>query len=386
MDFFVLALAAFSIAATAVHVATTWIVGSLAQRAQGCGEGHRALDDAEVAIVRPVHGLTDVERATLASTFNLPEKVSIVFCASKESDPAIPYLRDLAARHPGRRVSILVGDDLGTPNPKLNNIAKGWNATSAAWVVITDSNLYVPGDYIDRLRSHWDADCGLVSAPPIGCAPGTFWAEVECAFLNTYQARWQYAADVIGLGFAQGKTMLWRKHDLDSAGGIVALSRDLAEDAAATKVVQSLGKRVRVAAPSFYQPLGERSRVAVLARQQRWAQLRRLTFPVFFIPEVLTGSILPILSGAAAAIMLGVSALMTAAVLLVVWLGSEALLARRAGWPLGWRSPLAWIIRDLLLPYIWFKAWMSNGYEWQGNRIEVAPKHAAKMARTEMPA
>jgi ceramide glucosyltransferase len=135
LDFFVLALSAYSIAATAVHVATTWIVGSLAQRPKGRGEQDRPPDDAEVAIIRPVHGLTDVERATLASTFNLPESVRIAFCASEESDPAIPYLRDLAARHPGRRVSILVGDDLDTPNPKLNNIAKGWNATSAEWVV-----------------------------------------------------------------------------------------------------------------------------------------------------------------------------------------------------------------------------------------------------------
>jgi ceramide glucosyltransferase len=209
---------------------------------------------------------------------------------------------------------------------------------------------------------------------------------VECAFLNTYQARWQYTADAIGLGFAQGKTMLWRKSDLDSVGGIVALSRDLAEDAAATKIVQSIGKRVRVAAPSFHQPLGERSRVAVLARQQRWAQLRRLTFPVFFIPEILTGSVLPILCGSAAASLAGGSALLAAAVLLLIWFASEALLARRAGWSLGWRSPFAWIVRDLLLPYIWFKAWMSSGYEWQGNRIEVSPKRTAKIARTEMPA
>jgi hypothetical protein len=40
VDFLIWALAAFSIAATAVHVATTWIVGSLAQRAKGRGEVH----------------------------------------------------------------------------------------------------------------------------------------------------------------------------------------------------------------------------------------------------------------------------------------------------------------------------------------------------------
>src|SRR3954469_724133 len=34
--------------------------------------------------------------------------------------------------------------------------------------------------------------------PPIGCAPERTWAELECAFLNSYQARWQRFADTIG--------------------------------------------------------------------------------------------------------------------------------------------------------------------------------------------
>ena len=386
MDFAVIALATFAIASTCVHLLTTWLVGSLAVRANRRADQQPPLQDMEVTIIRPVHGLTDLERSTLASTFNLPESVNIVFCASKPSDPAVPYLNQLAAQNGGHHVSILIGDDLGTPNPKLNNIAKGWRATSSEWVAITDSNLHVPGDYIHRLRSHWDERCGLVSAPPIGCAPESFWAEVECAFLNTYQARWQYVANAIGLGFAQGKTMLWRKSDLDAAGGIVALSRDLAEDAAATKVVQSLGKRVRVAAPSFFQPLGVRSRTAVIARQQRWAQLRRLTFPVFFAPEILTGSILPIVCGATAAYLIGGSGLLVAAVLLTVWLGSEAMLAYRARWPLGWRSPLAWLVRDFLLPYIWLKAWVSNAYEWQGTKVELTRNRAQPAPRTELPA
>ena len=41
-------------------------------------------------------------------------------------------------------------------------------------------------------------------------------AEVEAGFLNTYQARWQLAADSAGFGFAQGKSMLWRRDLLDA--------------------------------------------------------------------------------------------------------------------------------------------------------------------------
>ena len=43
--------------------------------------------------------------------------------------------------------------------------------------------------------------------------------------LNAYQARWQYFADFLGLGFAQGKTLFWRKSDLESAGFKVVVIR-----------------------------------------------------------------------------------------------------------------------------------------------------------------
>ncbi len=99
----------------------------------------------------------------------------------------------------------------------------------------------MPRDYIQRLFASWRADTGLVASPPIGCRPDGLWAEVECAFLNTYQARWQYIVDTFGFGFAQGKTMLWRRADLDAAGGIEALAKEVAEDAAATKVVRDAG-------------------------------------------------------------------------------------------------------------------------------------------------
>ncbi len=111
---------------------------------------------------------------------------------------------------------------------------------------MADSNVLMPRDYLQRLLARLAPDTGLLCAPPIGCLPHGFWAEVECAFLNTYQARWQYAADTVGLGFAQGKTMLWRRADLEQAGGIRALGAEIAEDAAATKVVRRAGRRVRL--------------------------------------------------------------------------------------------------------------------------------------------
>ena len=106
---------------------------------------------------------------------------------------------------------------------------------------MADSNVLMPRDYMQRLLATWRPDTGLVCAPPIGSHPRGFWAQMECAFLNTYQARWQYFADTIGLGFAQGKTLFYRRSDIEAAGGLRALAAEAAEDAASTKIVRASG-------------------------------------------------------------------------------------------------------------------------------------------------
>ena len=94
-----------------------------------------------------------------------------------------------------------------------------------------------------------------------------------------FKRRWQYVADALGIGFAQGKTMLWRRDILENRGGIRALGSELAEDAAATKVIRSRGLRVRLVDTPFEQPLGRRSLREVWSRQVRWARLRRSDLP-----------------------------------------------------------------------------------------------------------
>ena len=183
-------------------------------------------------------------------------------------------------------------------NPKLNNLGKGWEAARHDWILMVDSNVLMPSDHIQRMQAVWRADTGVVCSPPAGAAPGNFWAEVEAAFLNTYQARWQCFADSVGLGFAQGKSMLWRRELLDGIGGIKVLGSEVAEDAAATKIVRTLGLNVRLVNEPFIQPLGRRRAGDVWRRQVRWARLRRDTFRLFFIPELFAGAWLPFIDNA----------------------------------------------------------------------------------------
>jgi len=364
-------LIAFCLAATLVHVGTTALtMHRCRQRAAPLPPPERA---PFVSILRPVRGLESYDEVTLGSSFalNYP-RFELIFCCADADDPAVALVRGLMARNPDVRARLLIGNHAISVNPKLNNLVKGWRAAIGDWILFADSNVLMPRDYVQRLLAGWRLRTGILCSPPIACSPIGFWAELECAFLNSYQARWQYAADCVGMGFAQGKTMLMRRRDLVRAGGIQVLAEEIAEDAAATKLVRRIGRRAALVDAPFGQPLGERTARQVWDRQTRWARLRRMSFPGFFAAEIVTGCVLPLAAAAWVADALDVPPAALVAPLTAVWLGSEALLARFAGWHLSLWSPLAWALRDALLPLVWMHAWLSEGYAWRGNEISTA--------------
>lgn len=359
-----LALSCFAASLTALSVQT----GSCALAAIRC----RPREDRPlpalrpgISIVRPLCGLEPFSQETLRSTFHLDyPDYEILFCVAEEGDPVLPLVRALIAAHPGRAAEILIGKDALGENPKLNNMAKGFRAARFGHVVFVDSNVLMPPDYLDQLAVGLEAGAGMVSAPPIGSAPRGVWAEIECAFLNTYQARIQYCADMLGFGFAQGKTLFFRREDLEN-GGLARLADEPAEDAAATKMMRAKGRHIRLAGP-FLQPIGPRTLRQMWSRQLRWARLRRSTFPVLYASEIFAGPLWP-----AAALLLATSRLELgvagpALAFLALWYGAELLLARAAGWK---GAPLALILRDALLPAIFLAGYAGRNFEWHGHRM-----------------
>jgi len=368
-------LTAFCLTATSLHIVTSLLA---MRRCRQRAASLRAPEPAPlVSILRPVRGLDHCEEMTLGSSFALDyPNFELIFCCADADDPAVAVIRSLIARNGGVKARLLIGNHDICLNPKLNNLVKGWRAAAGDWIVFADSNVLMPRDYVQRLFAGWRPETGVLCAPPIACSVMGFWAELECAFLNGYQARWQYAADSIGMGFAQGKTMLMRRSDLAQAGGIQVLAQEIAEDAAATKLVRGMGLRVALVDAPFGQPLGPRTARQVWDRQTRWARLRRMSFPGFFAIEILTGCVLLLAAAAWVADALDASPLVLLAGLSALWIGTEALLAWAAGWHLRLWSPFAWALRDALLPLVWMHAWLSEGYAWRGNEISIAQQSA----------
>ena len=326
-----------------------------------------------VTLVRPLCGLEHFSRETLGSTFAIDyPDYEILFCVADANDPILPLARAVLAEHGGRDARILVGEDAIGANPKLNNMAKGYRHSSHEHIVFVDSNVFTPPDYLDQLMTALADGAGMVTAPPVGHAPIGFWAELECAFLNSYQARMQYAIDTLGRGFAQGKTLFFRRADLDH-GGFAMLAAEPAEDAAATKMMRAKGQRIRLVGP-FLQLVGPRSAAQVWKRHVRWARLRRASFPVFFAPELLAGLLPPLLALMIGLAGTGVNLPLVALAFVATWYLPELLLLRVAGWP---RSLPALLLRDMLLPLIFIAGCAGSSFEWHGKAMTASRQASA---------
>ena len=349
----------------AVHLATILLAISAMTR-RAAPDSRR--DRPGISVVRPVCGLEHQLEQTLTSTFQVdyPDYESL-FCAGASDDAAIPLVQRLIAQHPGIPARLLIGDDKISGNPKLNNCVKGWHAAHHDLILLSDSNVLLPPDTLTRLLAAWTPGTGLVSSPPIGVQPQGFWAHLECAFLNSFQARWQLASARIDTGFAQGKMLLWDKSVLERAGGITVLGREMAEDVASTKVVRAAGLKVRLPGRFFEQLVGPRSFDAVWRRQVRWARVRRLGFLLVFLPEVFAGAAFPFL--ALLALVAGGLTPWSIPVALLVWYGAEYVMARIGNWPHSAADIAAWGLRDLLLPALWLACWTSSSFEWRGTAM-----------------
>jgi len=94
------------------------------------------------------------------------------------------------------------------------------------------------------------------------------------------------------------------------------------------------------------------------------------------LPELFSGSFLPLCASGAAAMLAGLDAISVVAAHALLWFGSEIALAYRAGWPLSHTTLVSMVMRDLAIPILWLAAIASNVFEWHGHQMKTNPQLA----------
>ncbi|MBV8792904.1 MAG: ceramide glucosyltransferase, partial [Pseudolabrys sp.] len=147
MRMLALSACAFCAIAAVLHLASIAAVVRRMHRSESDEAGEETLEG--ISIVRPVCGLENFTEETLLSGFRLDyPDYEILFCVAQPSDPVIPLVRRLIELHPHVPARLLIGNERVSANPKLNNVVKGWIAASHPWIVMADSNVLMPPDYL----------------------------------------------------------------------------------------------------------------------------------------------------------------------------------------------------------------------------------------------
>jgi len=327
-----------------------------------------------VSVLVPVRGVDFGLEQNLTSFFQLDyPQYEVVFAIHDDRDPALAVIRKAIAANPSVPSQVKIGLVERHANPKIGNLVGAEPLLQHPLVLLSAANVSLAPDTLRRLVTALRRGVGVVSAIPVATRPETFGAEVEAAMCNGYFARWIYAALRFRVDVGLGAAMLMRRSDLARIGGFAAIGHALCDDAELVEVLHRQGLRGILAAEVAYLPLGARSFGDFWARHLRWIYCRRCYAPPMFFLEPLLGMFGATIAGAwFLNRIMGWSALFVAAASIGLWLMLEALFLLRRGWRFSWRAPIAWFVREAVLPALWVRALLIRRIVWRGRTFELA--------------
>lgn len=326
-----------------------------------------------ISILKPVKDLDEGGEENLRSFFHLDySEFEIIFSVADHEDPARPVIENLLREYPHVKARLIVGDIPLGPNPKVNNLIRGFERARYDWILISDSNVRVSPDYLASLAKQVKPETGLVTSSVVGSGMKNIGAHLESTFLNSFLTRWMVFSHRLARPLVLGKSMLFRRSVAERFGGIKILSPFLAEDYMAGEAMRALGYEVTLSLHPVDQYLGNYPLRQFWKRHVRWGRIRKSQAPLVFLIEPWTGALGSGLLGARALSQLLPLSFIDALVLhLLFWLLCDLIIFKCVKTTIHWKTSLAWLAREILSLPLWFHTLMGNLVEWRGKKLKL---------------
>lgn len=328
-----------------------------------------------LCLLKPIKGLEEELEANLRSFFEqaYPAPVSFVFASTEPDDPGILVARRVARAYPRAKVRFVVSDPTFGANPKVSNLAGALAAAEHDLVLQTDANVRLrPGYLTAAVGEFLSLRASLMGALVAGQGERSWGAALENVQLSTFITPGICLAyRVFRIPCVIGKSILFRKSELHSLGGLDCVKDVLAEDFVLGQVYERAGKRVALSslAVDNVNIAGSVERFA--ARHTRWLQMRVVVHVPGFLADLLSNAALFALIAALCSRQLHVW--LAYALIALYKAGVDGwLLAHIRGEALPARYLAALPLRDLLQPALWLRALVSRTTEWRGKRFRLA--------------
>ena len=329
-----------------------------------------------VTILKPLKGLDDGLERNLRSFFRQDYPgYELILGAPDAGDPALEVARRVASEFPGVRAKVVVGSETLCPNPKMNLLAGLARHASHGLYLISDSNIEADPGYLRDLVAHLHRPgVGLVSSLFRGTAARGLGGALESLQLNTFVMGGVSATHLrLGLPCVVGKSMLFRREDLELVGGFAHLGNHLAEDQICGEEMAARGRGVVVSGRLIDNVLGRRTVRQFLDRHLRWCRIRRRISLAGYVGEFFVN---PTALAAVAAAVYPSPAMLAVTGGIVLAASALAASAERR---VGVRRPLILypaleLARGLMTAVVWFVPFLSGSVTWRGDRLKIGPR------------
>jgi ceramide glucosyltransferase len=330
-----------------------------------------------VTILKPLYGAEPETYECLRSFCEQTyPQYQVIFGVCDPQDPAVAVVHRLQREFPSRDLVLAADRKEHGSNRKVNNLINMMAHARHDYLVVSDSDVKVDGDYLTKLIPPLlDAGVGIVTCRYRGVPRPGIWSLLGSMYINEWFMPSVRVAALLGYRtFAFGATIGIRRETLARIGGFNSVSNQLADDYRLAELTRQLGLRT-VLSPVVVDTLVQDCTAAdLVAHELRWRRTIRNLNPYGYVFSVVTLG-LPV---TALQLLLTQGAAPAAAIFSATAVAS-ALIHFNARRPGTSTAVLLLVpIRDLLHVGLWIWSFATRHVQWGDDHYEVSQDGAAQ--------